>query len=164
MRSGNGSPASKKPRRISESSEESDVEEQYAEWRSQVFEKYNSIKKRSLINSIDTLKTVMKPKKYSHVNECKKNSDCSSSMWSTSAYILKHIRLCVLGHKWNLLRNLVLALTKHDKKYHCYLKEMSFHVARMAGMEDRTVFRELEYCFTKDDVVKENRFDIWYIE
>nr|XP_022913891.1 uncharacterized protein LOC111424545 [Onthophagus taurus] len=144
------------------------AQEQYDMWRTDVYDKYNALKKTDILHSIDSLKKIRIRKKYSRVNDCKRNIETESddTMWHKPGYILNHIRQSILKRDWVLVKKLTLLLSSNEK-FDCYVKEVTFLLALMASDYDKRILDELKLCFCsmgKAREVSENPYDIWYVE
>lgn len=104
--------------------------DEYLKWKHSEYDTYNSIRRQSVINSIDILEQAIRDKK-----ECSKKRWCSGSdsvkstdiLWATSSYIMRYIRSCILRHDWKPLSYLLHFLLSHKKMYFGYIKEVSIY-------------------------------------
>lgn len=96
---------------------------EYLKWKRSEYDTYNSVSRPGVLHSIDILEKALKKKKKRRTAACI-SSTHMKSLWSSSTYIIKYIRSCILRHDWKAISHLLLLLLNHNKHYTGYVKEV----------------------------------------
>ncbi|GJQ65953.1 hypothetical protein Trydic_g4051 [Trypoxylus dichotomus] len=98
----------------------------YLKWKQTEYDTYNSVNRQNVLRSIDVLEKALNKK-----NENGQSHYCSSSdsvkstevLWSTSTFLIRYIKTCILNHNWKPVPQLLHYMLSHKKLYYGYIKE-----------------------------------------
>lgn len=114
---------------------------EYSRWRDTEYDTYNSVSRRSVIQSIDIMEKVLSTKKKNNLL-CLPSDYTKSyeTLWASTPYITKYVRSCVLRHDWNSLNYLLLFLLKYNSFYTCYIKQVRVLFIKIISLFNLCIF------------------------